>query len=294
MKVFLEWSGDRSKQTADALGNWLGQVIQAVEPWISSDILKGARWDEELSNKLEDAKIGIICLTKENLDENWILFEAGALSKIKDAHVCTFLLDLKPTDIKQPLALFQHTVFEKEDIRKLTNTINHAVEDAGENSLDVVRLDNIFNHFWAELEEKLKQIVAMRSEVSEPIRGNRELLEEILEIVRKPEKMLPESVTATRVPLSEHKKLKSLLNTVTSKLDDLDERGPLRKEDIEAAGIIRKSLIEIADEIDTQYKEHIPISKEEQVMYRRKIYQLYRETKQLRRPAEFAEELEDL
>ncbi len=203
MKVFLGWSGDRSKKTAEALSDWLGQVIQAVEPLISSDISKGARWEEEISDKLEEAKIGIICLTKENLDENWILFEAGALSKTKDAHVCTFLLDLKPTDIKQPLALFQHTEFEKEDIRKLTNTVNQVVEDAGEHSLDAVRLDKIFDRSWAELEEKLIEIVAMHSEVSKPIRGDRELLEEILEIVRKPEKRVLEIETATRVPLSD-------------------------------------------------------------------------------------------
>jgi hypothetical protein len=127
MKIFLGWSGTRSKETAEVLGDWLGQVIQAIDPWISLDILKGARWSEEIANKLEEAKVGIICLTKENLNENWILFEAGALSKTKDAHVCTFLLDLKPTDIKQPLALFQHTEFEKEDVRKLTHTINQAV-----------------------------------------------------------------------------------------------------------------------------------------------------------------------
>jgi hypothetical protein len=184
MKVFLGWSGGRSKQTAEALGDWLGQVIQAVDPWISSDILKGARWEEEISDKLEEAKIGIICLTKENLDENWILFEAGALSKTRDAHVCTFLLDLKPTDIKQPLALFQHTKFEKEDIRKLAHTINQAVEKADERSLEAERLNKIFDRFWPDLEEKLKEIAAMPSEVSGPSRSQREILEEILGIVR--------------------------------------------------------------------------------------------------------------
>jgi len=188
MKVFLGWSGTRSKKTAEIFGDWLGQVIQAIDPWISSDILKGARWSEEIADKLEEAKVGIICLTKENLNENWILFEAGALSKTKDAHVCTFLLDLKPTDIKQPLALFQHTEFEKEDVRKLTHTINQAVEDAGERSLDVKRLDTIFNRFWPDLEEKFKEIETIQSEVRKPIRSEREILEEILETVRKQER----------------------------------------------------------------------------------------------------------
>jgi hypothetical protein len=84
-------------------------MIHAVEPWLSSDMEKGIRSGSEMAHALEKTKVGIICLTKENLGEDWILFEAGALSKTKDSHVCTFLLDLVPSDIKQPLAQFQHT-----------------------------------------------------------------------------------------------------------------------------------------------------------------------------------------
>jgi hypothetical protein len=83
MKVFLSWSGERSKATAETLGNWFARVIQAVEPWISSGIDKGARWQSEIANRLEDARVGIVCLTASNLSEPWILFEAGALSKTK-------------------------------------------------------------------------------------------------------------------------------------------------------------------------------------------------------------------
>ena len=123
MKVFLSWSGDRSKAVAEVLRDWLPQVIQAVDPWISSDIEKGARWGPEITEKLEQSKVGIICLTKDNLDAKWILFEAGALSKTSDAHVCTFLLDLIYSDIEYPLAQFNHTEFNKEEVLKLVNTI---------------------------------------------------------------------------------------------------------------------------------------------------------------------------
>ena len=184
MKVFLGWSGTRSKETAEALGEWLAQVIQAIDPWISSDISKGARWGEEIADELEEAKVGIICLTRENLNENWILFEAGALSKTKDAYVCTFLLDLAPIDIKQPLAQFQHTKFEEKDVRKLVHTINQAVKDADENSLDEKRLDMIFDRFWPDLKEGLKKIVKKHAEANRPIRNVQEILEEILAIVR--------------------------------------------------------------------------------------------------------------
>lgn len=44
MKVFLSWSGERSRLVATALHEWLPQVINAVEPFISSNIDAGARW----------------------------------------------------------------------------------------------------------------------------------------------------------------------------------------------------------------------------------------------------------
>lgn len=75
MLVFLSWSGDRSKAVAEALAAWLGQVVQAVEPWLSRDIAKGTRWGSEVADRLEKSRVGIVCLTPENLDAPWILFE---------------------------------------------------------------------------------------------------------------------------------------------------------------------------------------------------------------------------
>ena len=103
MLIFLSWSGDRSKAIAETFTSWISQVIQAADPWISRDIAKGARWGPEVSDRLSSSKVGIVCLTPENLASPWILFEAGALSKTKDAYVCTFLLDLKPADVEEPL-----------------------------------------------------------------------------------------------------------------------------------------------------------------------------------------------
>ncbi len=160
-------------------------MIQAVEPWISSDIEKGARWGSEIRDKLEKSKVGIICLTKENLDQPWILFEAGALSRTKDAHVCTFLLDIEYTDVRQPLAQFQHTKFEKKDIRRLVHTINKLLERVDEHPLHEDVLNNAFNQFWPELEKELEEIAKGESEESsKPARTEREILEEILEILR--------------------------------------------------------------------------------------------------------------
>ena len=88
-------------------------IVPSVEPFISKrNIEKGTVGLEELSDILEKTNFGIICLTKECLHEDWILFEAGALSEFqKESRVWTFLLDLKSENINGPLAKFQHTNF---------------------------------------------------------------------------------------------------------------------------------------------------------------------------------------
>src|SRR5215813_14335412 len=83
MKVFISWSGERSKQLAEAIREWLPNVLQFVKPYFTpADIEKGARWASEISKELEQSKIGIIAMTEENLTSPWIMFEAGAISKV--------------------------------------------------------------------------------------------------------------------------------------------------------------------------------------------------------------------
>jgi len=188
MLVFLSWSGTQSKAVAETLSNWIGKVIQTAEPWISLDIDKGARWSPEISQKLEASKVGIICLTKENLDSQWILFEAGALSKTKEAHVCTFLLGLNPSDVQQPLGQFQHTAFEKSDIRRLVSTINNLIKNCGEKPLHEKMLDDVFEVYWPSLNDALAKIAKTETHTEKKDRPERELLEEILELLRTQER----------------------------------------------------------------------------------------------------------
>jgi hypothetical protein len=184
MKVFISWSGGRSKETADVLSSWIRQVIQAAETWISIDIQKGIRWSEQIKNELEESKVGIICLNKDNLQSEWILFEAGALSKTKDAQVCTFLLDVNPADIKPPLGQFQHTLFDKEDLRKLVHTINNKIISNGEKTIPEKDLDEVFEVFFPKLNEKLLVILNEKSTDGNVKRTDRDILEEILQTIR--------------------------------------------------------------------------------------------------------------
>jgi hypothetical protein len=182
MKVFISWSGERSKAVAEALRYWLPKVIQAVQPWMSAnDIEKGTQWRTGLANELEQTSIGIICLTPENLNSPWIHFEAGALSKQQqNTRVCTFLYEVDLVDVKEPLAQFQNTQAGKEDIRELIHTINNIQRDS---RLPDSEIDAQFDMWWPNLEERLKSVPQTREQAT-PKRDVKDILEEILQLVR--------------------------------------------------------------------------------------------------------------
>jgi hypothetical protein len=188
MKIFLSWSGARSKRVAEALKNWLPQVIQAADPWISTEIEKGARWAPEIGDVLEKTSFGIICLTPENLAAPWILFEAGALSKTKEAYVCTFLLDVPPSEVSPPLSQFQHTVPVKDEVQLLVETINRKVKKLGEVSPSDMLLTSIFETYWPQLQSQLEEIKEDGARDTAQPRSSEDILREILTTVRTMEK----------------------------------------------------------------------------------------------------------
>lgn len=181
MKVFFSWSGDRSRELATGLGTWLRQVIQAVEPWISTDIEKGARWHAQVAAKLQEAAAGIICVTPENVAEPWLLFEAGALSKSQDTRVCTLLLDLRSTDIGLPLSQFQATTLEKDEVVKLVNTLNGLLGAGARSEAD---LRESVELWWPRLDATITMIRSMKA-TAKAKRDPQETLEEVLAIVRR-------------------------------------------------------------------------------------------------------------
>ena len=183
-KVFISWSGDLSRRLGEALHKWLPGVLQYVRPYFTpDDIEKGAKWNSEIARELEEANIGLICLTRDNRDKAWILFEAGALSKsFEESRVCTILFNLDTTDLKGPLTSFQTTRFNKDDFKRLVGTINSA---AGDDKLEPPVLESVFDMWWPRLEDEVSQILASHTEVNpEARRSDRDILEELLELTR--------------------------------------------------------------------------------------------------------------
>lgn len=190
MKVFISWSGERSRQVGELLDEWLQCVIQAINPWRSDrDIDRGSLWFTQITNQLQETSIGIVCITQENKNNPWILFESGALAKgLSSSRVCTFLIDLEPSDIRDPLAQFNHTKPTFEGVKSLVRTLNSVLE---ENSLPEKILDQVFETYWPQFEEKFRAILDGTPQQEQiEIRTDDDILSEILDITRSLDKRI--------------------------------------------------------------------------------------------------------
>ncbi|WP_377640103.1 toll/interleukin-1 receptor domain-containing protein [Oryzobacter terrae] len=226
MKVFISWSGERSRRTARVLRDWLPQVLQAVEPWMSEeDIEKGSRSTTEIKLALQDASFGIVCVTRENVSAPWLNFEAGALSKeVLDArvYVAPFLLDMGPQDIRGPLTDFQVTRNTEADVRRMMATLNGQLATP----LGGGVFDRAFSMWWPELEKQLAVVLAETEDGPvKPPPSTEELLAEILTNVRHSRRVeTAEQIHVTAQPqqsLSREAQMQRRIRTARSKIREL-------------------------------------------------------------------------
>lgn len=151
MKIFISWSGEKSRIIANELSLWLRDVIQVLRPFMSQhDIEKGLNWSEELDKRLRDDSMALIILTPDNLNSPWINYEAGAVHKgINSNKVATILIDIDYSDLPSTLSRFNGTLFQKEEIFSLLKSIN---KELIEGALEESALARSFNSHWNKLE----------------------------------------------------------------------------------------------------------------------------------------------
>lgn len=184
MKVFISWSGQLSKEIGEIFRKWLPGILQFVKPYFTpDDVEKGARWYSDIAKELEESQIGILILTRENLQSSWIMFESGALSKqMEKSQICPILFGIENTDLQGPLIQFQTTAFNNEDMYKLVKTINNAY---GEQKLEESVLNDAFELWWPRLEKEISsKLEKYKASSDEKLRSDRELIEETLSLVR--------------------------------------------------------------------------------------------------------------
>lgn len=225
MKVFISWSGERSQALAVALRDWLTLVVHFVEPWVSqSDIEAGERWALEVAKELEASNFGIICITKDNIGSEWLLFEAGALSRsMQEGRVIPLLLDLEFKDITGPVAQFQAKKFEAAGIWDMTMSINRC----GENPVPDARLKPLFDALWPEIEKKAGEIPASIA-AKKAVRPQHEVLEELVQSVRGLDARVRDVAEDSPRSRRKRSKYQPMIVEEMSHILDLSRNDPLR------------------------------------------------------------------
>jgi hypothetical protein len=154
--------------------------------------MAGIRWLQTISTELDATRFGIICVTPRNIGSRWLNFEAGALSKVFDdtTRVVPLLYGFESlSDVAPPLGQFQAKMANEVGIKDLVVAVNQLLD----NPLDRRILDQILDTFWPKLELELakidKELVSNRTaspryDGLERLRADRELLEEILDLIR--------------------------------------------------------------------------------------------------------------
>lgn len=172
-EIFISWSGARSRVLANALHDWIKNILPDSEPWLSEENMEaGSRWSLEIAHRLERSNVGVLCVTPENRYSAWLSFEAGAISKsLNESSVCPLLFDLKRDELDGPLAQFQAVEFSAEGVTSLVKQLNELQQSP-------VRTDFVerqLSVWWTELQKQVSEGMeeegAMRSYESEKVRG---------------------------------------------------------------------------------------------------------------------------
>ena len=203
MKVFISWSGERSKSLAQAFHEWLPLVLHYVEPWLSeADIEAGERWAQSVAKELAASNFGIICVTSENITSPWVLFEAGALTKsLETSRVIPLLLDLEFSDVSGPLAQFQAKKLSCAGIGEVILSIQNAADEP----IPEARAKQLFEALWPEFEKRLEAIPD-DAPAERHMRPQHEILEELVASVRSLDSRVREAEDMGRTPFGGSKR----------------------------------------------------------------------------------------
>lgn len=192
--VVLSWSGEASGKVALALARFLKLTLQACEPWVSSrNIGAGSFWHEELWTTLRAARIGIVCLTPDNLHSKWIHFEAGVIARaFGQALTCPYLLNVHPHQVEGPLQHLQCVSADEQGTFRLVQEINRSLRSG---SLEPEILAAAFEAYWPALNSTLEKI----SEEEKSRREGRERVE-LLDAASVNTGGVAHDITVNRVP----------------------------------------------------------------------------------------------
>jgi len=163
MRVFVSWSGERGRKLAEATSRWLPSVVPGVEPWISTEIRKGALWPSELLRSLDAADAAILCVTGEGSSSPWLTFESGMFcsARITERPVaCLSLGAPRSAFAATPVGLFPVFGTAVED---LVGLVRHLLGGGGQD------LSARVHASWPRIDDLLRRIPAPHSRAFELI-----------------------------------------------------------------------------------------------------------------------------
>lgn len=224
MDIFLSWSGERSRKAAEAFHRWLPDVLQSVRPWMSSeDICSGSGWNQQIRDALNKSNFGIVFVTRDNQNSDWLMFEAGALAKhVELARVVPLIVDdeLKPAMLAGPLGQLQAREVTEEKIRRLIIDINFNTEAR----LSEERVNRCFESNWQRLKDSLDKLPPPTGD--KPQLDQSAMLEQILGILRSGSQKNQTVIIGTARENNSEKMARKRLNL---RLDSLDASAHFRQ-----------------------------------------------------------------
>jgi hypothetical protein len=225
MKIFLSWSGEQSKAYANALRDWLPLVVHFVDPWVSdADIDAGERWASEVGKELESSNFGILCINRENVSSQWLLFEAGALSRsMLEGRVIPLLFDIDFKDISGPLAQFQAKKFEERGVWDIICALNKL----GDSPVPDGRLKQLFEALWNDL-SKTVEVIPTTVKTGTVSRPTNEILEELVSSVRGLDIRLREGADIPQMSTINRSRASRMMQREMMARIDLEPGNPLR------------------------------------------------------------------
>jgi hypothetical protein len=193
--VFITWSGAASEIVAAALDHFFRRVLENVRPFYSAESIRsGQAWFSEIVLNVEQATYGIICLTPQNKDAPWVLFETGAMCRqLAQRRIVPIYIGMRSSDVLgSPLAPFQGRTVERASILALVKDINRAVTETGaDRGADESVLEDRFEQNWPRLAEAIEKAKAALGEVAPALKPEPvDLLRELIDINRGQNQML--------------------------------------------------------------------------------------------------------
>lgn len=159
--IFISWSRAYSKQIALELKVALEEKIFSgteLKCFVSDvDIASGEDWWKKIETELKNSGMGILCVTKQNVKEPWIFFEAGALVA-NNINVVPLLIscDLKQLEHSPLNAKECVQFYEENKFLKMVQDINRRFKLL---SLNNEQLNIISKEAYKEMRHNLKDVL---------------------------------------------------------------------------------------------------------------------------------------